>query len=179
MPVAAWDEMKKKKKKGKKPGVWTRRRVLLVLSGFIPPVFGIIQNRLIGFLTSADFYVGGWVINLIGAAFPVLWFALGVLFVISEEPILDTAAFVHAVGAGVLLIMLFQEFIINQYFGIFGVIPQIFFMPTLFLTGNAALALSGATGIEITLLAECVVGFAAMAGLFVLGGAVRKKIKLL
>ena len=112
------------------------KRVTLLLIGFLPLLFGIIQHHLM-MTVFFDTLIPG---SLIGIAVLVIWFFIGILsikFVSSKK---EAIIFVNAPAFLVLLLILFQEIVLNAFWrNNIGLGTQFFYLPLIGLTRHLSL----------------------------------------
>ena len=100
-----------------------KKLIILNLLGFIPLFIGIIMNYIIMQDVILSF-------NLIGFIFIILWIFVGYKTEGIEETPAKTSISIHIPAAFALILVLFQELILGQYwFNILGMLTQLFFLP--------------------------------------------------
>ena len=100
-----------------------KKLIILNLLGFIPLFIGIIMNYIIMQDVILSF-------NLIGFIFIIFWIFIGYKTEGVEETPAKTSISIHMPAAFALILVLFQELILGQYwFNILGMLTQLFFLP--------------------------------------------------
>ena len=103
------------------------KRLLLILFGFIPLAIGWVMNWLIMSFPNKVFPYA-----LISIVFLALWALLGFIVFNFNETIKISLCLVHIPIFLALVLNLYQEIILGQYFGnLLGVCTQIFYLPIL------------------------------------------------
>ncbi len=108
------------------------KKLLLLLVGFIPFAVGYGLNALMlgAYYDTALPY--GW----IGAGMLVVWFGLGMLARSFGGTVFKSAMIAHIPALIVLMLLLYQEWILGQYWlNAIGMATQLFFLPLVYLSG--------------------------------------------
>ena len=100
-----------------------KKLIILNLLGFIPLFIGIIMNYIIMQDVILSF-------NLIGFIFIILWIFIGYKTEGIEETPGKSSISIHMPGAFALILVLFQEIILGQYWlNLLGLLSQLYFLP--------------------------------------------------
>ncbi len=103
------------------------KNLLLILFGFIPLMLGFLINWLI-----MNFQTTIIPFNIIGYIFLIFWFFLGFISYKFQKNIAFSLSLIHLPIFLALILNLYQEIILGEYFSnTLGICTQFFFLPTL------------------------------------------------
>lgn len=108
------------------------KRIFLILLGFIPLALGFLMNYwMMKYQDSVLPY------TLTGIIFLVLWAFIGFLTCEFEETPSKSSKIIHSVAFMMLLLFVFQSFILRQFWpNIVGIISQFYFLPLFSISGS-------------------------------------------
>lgn len=103
------------------------KNLKLVLVGIIPIIFGYILNDFI-----LEYSLYGTSTNLIGVVFLLFWGLLSYFLGSKDKPALSQAFSLCFIGLIMLVLMLFQEIVMGQYWiNYLGLTTQMYYLPTI------------------------------------------------
>ena len=102
------------------------KRIILLLIGFLPLLFGYIQNHLM----MTIFFDRMTPVFLIGIAVLTIWFFIGMLSKIFANSKKEAVILINAPAFLVLLLILLQEVVLNAFWSNhLGIATQFFYLP--------------------------------------------------
>jgi len=111
------------------------KKLLLLLIGLIPFAIGYGLNALM----LGAWYNGTLPYGWIGAGMLAVWFVLGLLARPLSGTAFKSAVIAHIPALIVLALLLYQEWVLGQYWlNVFGLVTQLFFLPLVNLTAKIA-----------------------------------------
>jgi len=110
-------------------------RILLILIGLLPLPVGFLINRLM--MTIWLYTISSGLLWFTGLFFILLWYIAGFVSVKWVDSRKDTLIYLNAVPGLVLILVLFQEFIIGRYWPNWaGISTQFYYLPLMHVSSN-------------------------------------------
>ena len=144
--------------------------MILFLLGSIPFVFGFLMNSWL--VQNQDSVLP---FRLIGFIFLAFWVTVGFISYKFEKTLLKSAVIAHLPALLILLLIMYQEIILGQYWSnSFGVATQYYYLPLISISSPIVGLFSSLTSWAIHYWLTCLVVFLLMFAFYYLGGYLKK-----